>query len=356
MAELYDAFLNLTRMINITEPVLQGMLIAAILAISIYLTLYTGMFALANAGFMAIGAYVAVLLTQQAGWSLFPAMLVAMLVAGVIAIPIGLPVLRLSDIYLAIATLGFAEVVRVMLLNFDNIAVSIIEWMLASGNQAWVDAIMTFSENSEILEIRQLTTRTRISFELIEGARGVKGIPVLAETWMLALFILLLIVFLIRLHRSRFGRAMAAIRQDETAAANMGINVVYIKNVVFVMSAMIAAAAGGFEGHLNRIIEPGAFGFSRNVDILAYAVLGGTQSIAGPIIGGMTLKGLPEVLRQVQEYRGLLTGIVLLGAIVYLPNGLVDPEGFKGLWRSLLEWRSPAQQAEDSIEERSDTP
>lgn len=331
MDVLYEAFLDITRTINITEPVLQGMLIGAILAISIYLTLYTGMFALANAGFMSIGAYVAVLLTQQAGWGLFPSLIIAMIVAGIVAIPIGLPILRLSDIYLAIASLGFAEVVRIMMLNFDNIVVSIVENLLARDNAGITTWLMNLAENSDLLEIRVLSNRTRVSFELLEGARGIKSIPVLTETWMLTLFIIILIVFLMRLHRSRFGRAMAAIRQDETAAANMGINVVYVKNVVFVMSAVIAAAAGAFEGHLNRIIEPSVYGFDRTVDILAYAVLGGTQTIAGPIVGGLVLEALPEVLRQVQQYRGLFIGFVLLGAIVYLPNGLVDPQGVRGL-------------------------
>ncbi len=350
MGALYEAFLDITSTINITEPVLQGMLVAAILAISIYLTLYTGMFALANAGFMSIGAYVAVVLTQQAGWGLFPSIIIAMLIAGLIAIPIGLPVLRLSDIYLAIATLGFAEVVRILFLNFDNIIVSIVEGILASDNQGLINRVMTFAETSEWLEIRQMTNRTRVTFELLEGARGIKNIPVLTETWMLVVFIIILVIFLHRLHRSRFGRAMAAIRQDETVASNMGINVVYIKNIVFVMSAMIAAAAGAFEGHLTRIIEPGVFGFDRNVDILSYAVLGGTQSILGPIVGGLVLEALPEVLRQVQQYRGLFTGIVLLGAIVYLPNGIVDRDGFRGLIHSLSsKSEAPSTEGESNV-------
>ena len=221
-------------------------------------------------------------------------------------------------------------------MNFDNIIVSIIEGILASDNQGLINRVMAFAENSEWLEIRQMTNRTRVTFELLEGARGIKNIPVLTETWMLVVFIIFLVIFLHRLHRSRFGRAMAAIRQDETVASNMGINVVYIKNVVFVMSAMIAAAAGAFEGHLNRIIEPGVFGFDRNVDILAYAVLGGTQTILGPIVGGLVLEALPEVLRQVQQYRGLFTGIVLLGAIVYLPDGLINRDSLIGLMRAFF--------------------
>ena len=126
---------------------------------------------------------------------------------------------------------------------------------------------------------------------------------------------------------------MAAIRQDERAAANMGIDVVYIKNAVFVMSAILAGAAGAFNGHLTRIVVPDAFDFNLTVDILAYAVLGGTSSWLGPIVGGMVLTALPEVLRFVNEYRGLINGLVLLGVIVYLPGGLVDIEGFKSLFR-----------------------
>ncbi|MEL6525775.1 MAG: branched-chain amino acid ABC transporter permease, partial [Chloroflexota bacterium] len=252
VSAMYETFLNFTSSYGISEPVLQSMLVAAILAASIYLTLYTGMFALANAGFMAIGAYVGVLLTQQMGLGLLPSLLIAMLVVGVIAIPIGLPVLRLSDIYLAIATIGFAEVVRIIILNFDNIVVSVIQYLRANGGEEMVARINTFAETSDLLTIRELSTRTRITFELVEGARGVKNIPVLTETWMLVLFLVIIILFLTRLHRSRFGRAMAAIRQDEMAAANMGINVVYVKNIVFIMSAMLAASAGVFEGHLNR--------------------------------------------------------------------------------------------------------
>src|SRR6186713_2183623 len=99
--------MDILRSIGITEPVIQFMLVNAILGLSIYLTLYTGMFSLANAGFMAIGAYVGVILTQQVGLSLWAGLIGGMLVAGLVAVPIGLPVLRLRDIYLAIATIGF---------------------------------------------------------------------------------------------------------------------------------------------------------------------------------------------------------------------------------------------------------
>lgn len=305
MSAAWDSFLtgllNVLAPMGISEPVLQFMFIGAILGISIYLTLYTGMFSLANAGFMAIGAYVSVVLTQTYEQPLLLAVIVGTIAAGLVAIPIGFPVLRLKDIYLAIATIGFSEVVRIVILNYDTM----------------VETILSWSQDE------------RVRFSLINGARGIKGIPILTETWMLFLFLLIVIYLLMRLESSRFGRAMAAIRQDEHAAASMGINVVYVKNIVFILSALLAGAAGGFNAHLTRIVIPEMFDFNLTVDMLAFAVLGGTQSWLGPIIGGMALTALPETLRFLKEYRGLFNGIVLLGVIVYLPEGLVNISGFR---------------------------
>lgn len=307
MDAIIDALINLLRPLGVTEPVFQFMLVNAILGLSIYLTLYTGMFSLANAGFMAIGAYFGVAATQFWGMPLWAGLIIGVLAAGLIAIPIGLPVLRLRDIYLAIATIGFGEVVSVVILNFDDMAA----------------AILTAIEGE------------RVRFRLIEGARGIKNIPRITETEYLIFFLAAVGFFIVRLHRSRFGRAMAAIREDERAAANMGINVTYVKNVVFIISAMLAAAAGVFNGHLTRIITPDAYGFDKAVDILSYAVLGGTSTWIGPIVGGMVLTALPETLRAVNQYRGVFTGAVLLAVILYLPGGLVDPAGFRSTVRRI---------------------
>lgn len=307
------------------------MLVAAILGISVYLPLAAGMFSLANAGFMAIGAYTSVLLTQQLGWSLGPALIAGMLLAGLIAIPIGLPVLRLRDIYLAIATIGFGEVVRIVALNFDGIVESIVVALLNVESAA--EWLIAQAETSEILDITIRETSTRVRFTLLEGGRGIKGIPKLTETWMLVLFLVFVGLFMIRLQRSRFGRAMNAIRQDEQAASNMGINVVYTKNTVFVLSAMLAAAAGVFNGHLTRIVEPGQFDFQLTVNILAYAVFGGTGVWFGPVVGALVLRALPETLRQFNEARGLINGLLLLFVIVYLPGGIVNPQGLRRLLR-----------------------
>src|SRR5689334_8208082 len=220
--------MELLRSIGISEPVLQFMLVNAILGLSVYLTLYTGMFSLANAGFMAVGAYTGVIVTQNLHLPLGVGLIVGMLLAGVIAIPIGLPVLRLRDIYLAIATIGFGEVVRIIILNFDTFA----------------------------------STITGQTVKLTQGALGISGIPKITQTWHLILFLIVAAYIIARLHRSRFGRAMTAIRQDEQAAANMGIDVVYTKNMVFILSAVLAAAAGVLKAHLTRTIDPSDYGFN----------------------------------------------------------------------------------------------
>lgn len=300
--------------IGVNETNFQFMLVGAILGISIYVTLYGGMFSLANAGFMAVGAYVSVILTQTYAWAFVPSLVMGMLVAGFLAIFIGLPVLRLNDIYLAIATIGFGEIIVVLVRNFDKIY-------------------------EEITGKKEVVTG---------GATGIKGIPVTTETGHLIIFIIILSYFLYRMHRSRFGRALVAIRQDANVAANMGIDVVYYKNMAFIIGAMIAGLAGGLSGHLTRIITPEGYGFNRAVEILSYAVLGGTGSLGGPIIGGMALEYLPELLRRVEfietlsnflgtdltkqesPIRGMINGAILILVIEFLPGGLID-----------LPWRAP---------------
>lgn len=314
-----DAIFELLTPIGINETVFQFMCVAAMLSISIYLTLYGGMFSLANAGFMSIGAYVSVVLTQQYSWDFLPAVLTGAVAAGLVAIPVGLTVLRLNDIYLAIATIGFGEVVRVFVLNFDR--------------------------------IYQEITGERV--RITNGATGIKGIPVLTTTEHLMITLFILSYFLYRLHRSRFGRALAAIRQDARVADSLGIHVVYYKNMAFILGAMIAGLAGAFSGHSTRIISPENYGFNQAVDILAYAVFGGTLSLWGPLMGGLTLRWLPELLRRLDIFQaltdisgidlvtnqaqiiGMLNGVILILVIIYLPGGITDPKIWDGLRRRI---------------------
>lgn len=264
-------------------------LINMILAISIYFTLYTGLLSLANAGFMAIGAYVSAVLTMQAQTPLVFNLLAGALSAALVGFLLGLPVLRLRGIYLAIATIGFGEIIRIIAINFDKFT----------------------------------------GLTLLGGAQGLSGVPKLTTLPMLLATLALLIFLLIQLQRSRTGRAFAAIRQDESVAATMGINVFAYKVLAFVLGAFVAGLAGGFSAHLTRYIDPNGYGFDQAVNILAFAILGGTLHWSGPLVGALILTALPESLRFLKEYRGIVNGIIIVLVILYLPRGLVNPAWFQ---------------------------
>jgi branched-chain amino acid transport system permease protein len=277
--------------------VVQFALINMLLGISIYFTLYTGLLSLANAGFMAIGAYVSAVLTINTGAPFIVSLLAGAAVAALTGLLLGLPVLRLRDVYLAIATLGFGELVRIVAINFDNFT----------------------------------------GLTLLGGAQGLDRVPKLTTPGALIIALLLLIVLLIQLHRSRTGRALAAIRRDENVAATLGINVFRYKVLAFVLGAFVAGLAGGFSAHLTRFVGPTSFGFDAAVNILAYAVLGGTLHWSGPLVGATILTILPEALRFLHEYRGVVNGVILVVVILYLPRGLVNPLWFKRIFRRGLQ-------------------
>lgn len=272
--------------------VVQFALLASALGLSIYVTLRTGLLSLANAGFMSIGAYVGALMTIHWQTPLLVSILGGALVAGVIGLILGLPVLRLRDVYLAIATIGFGEVVRVVMLNVDNVT----------------------------------------GHPLTGGSLGLNNIPRKTETWHLLLFLAILVYLFIRIDRSRLGRALDATRQDDQVSASMGIAVVRYRNFAFVLGAVIAGAAGVLGAHLTYFISPNEYGFNAAVRILTFAILGGYTHWLGPIVGAFILTFLPEVLRSLGQYRPIINGIVLILAIVYLPRGLVDPHFWRKVW------------------------
>ncbi len=270
----------------ITESVIRLASINVLLALSIYLTLACGQLSLANAAFMGMGAYLSASLTLNAGWP-FPLVLLAgTLVPMLVASVVGLPTLRLRGVFLAIATIGLGEVLRVVIVN------------RATG-----------------------------------GAEGISRIPVKTEGWHLALAIAGVAYLLWRLRGSRMGYAFEAIREDETVARTMGINTTFYKLTAFVLSAGIAGLAGGLKAHFVRAINPGDFGFVLAVDILTFAVVGGSIIFVGPILGAVLLTLLPEILRadflralnfQPGWQTLLLNGVILLLIILFLPNGLIS--------------------------------
>ena len=296
------------------QSVINFVLINIALGLSIYLTLATGLLSLANAGFMAIGAYTAAVLASQAGLPLPVSFVVALVVAGLVAFPFGLAVLRLRDVYLAIATLGFVQIVNVLALNGDKVLRAI------TGNER-----LSVFNGAEGITLPY--TAPRIIFGLPE------------TTWPLLGYVIALTVILAVLRRSHEGRVLAAVRLDESAAGTLGINVVRYKLLAFVLGAMMAAGAGVLSTPIVRVIDPRNYVFTRAVDILAYAVLGGVAHWSGPIVGATVLTLLPETLRFLQEQRDVVNGLIIMVSIIFLPRGLADPR-FWGGW--LRRWKRAA--------------
>jgi branched-chain amino acid transport system permease protein len=285
-------------------------LINIALGLSIYLTLATGLLSLANAGFMAIGAYTVAIIFTRTNLPFSVGFTLAVLFAVMVALPFGLLVLRLRDIYLAIATLGFGEIIRIVALNGDKV-------------------VRLFSQNKELAVFNgaEGITLTYTTPKLILGLPD--------TTWPILLYVIAASYMLATLHSSRYGRIMASIRQDETAASTLGINVVRYKLLVFVLGAAIAAGAGALSAPIVRVIDPHNYVFSRAVDVLAYAVLGGMTHWAGPIIGATVLTSLPEALRFLKDQREVVNGLIIMLSIIYLPAGLADPRIW-GLFRRIL--------------------
>ena len=265
-----------------------------ILAVSLNLvTGYAGQFCLGWAAFYGIGAYTSALAVTKLGWSFWLAFPLAGIVAALFGIVLAIPTMRLRDIYLALTTLGFGEIVRLVLLN-------------------WMD--------------------------LTRGSMGIPGIPApqffgqsLDSPLFYYYFILSMVLIIIgavqRIIDSRMGRALIAIRENEIAAKSMGINTTAYKIQVFAIGAFFSGLAGSFYAHYSSFIDPNAFGFGESIAILAMVVLGGMGSTMGAVFGAVILSLLPEVLRGLAEYRMIIFGSILMLVMLLRPQGLF---GFSG--------------------------
>lgn len=293
------------------------MLINAILGISIYLTLSTGQLSLGNAGFMSIGAYTSALLSLKAGLPIFLAIPIGGIAACLLAAVIGIPTTRLQGIYLAIATLGFGEVVRVIILN-----------MKITNGALGLSGIPSLSVSIG----KQLTAAG-----LGEGILGLtlQQVSNLAVILLLAILVVFLVFFSLRLRSSRIGRAFAAIKEDEHAAEVTGVNTVYYKLLAFFLGAFVAGIAGGLAAHLTFYIGPKDFSYHRAVEILLFAVFGGSNVVWGPLLGAVILTSLPEMLRSVAEYREMIYGAILVVMMIFRPQGLIGEDTIR-FWRSKM--------------------
>lgn len=272
--------------LDIINPYYSGILtmvcINVILAVSLNLaTGFLGQLVLGHAGFMSVGAYSAALFTMYSGLPTVISFPLALLVGGIVAaafgVIIGVPALRLKGDYLAILTLGFGEIIRVLILA------------------------MPFTG----------------------GAAGLSGIPLLTTfTYVFIIAIITVAVIFAFIH-SRHGRAVIAIREDEIAAEAAGIHTTYYKLLAFVLAAFFAGIAGGLYAHHIGVLDPSKFDFNYSVEILIMVVLGGMGSITGSIVAAIVLTILPELLRGFADYRMLIYSVILICVMLFKPSGLL---------------------------------
>jgi branched-chain amino acid transport system permease protein len=249
---------------------------------------HTGQFSLGHAGFMGVGAYSAAMLTTAAGAALLPVLggqewllfLLALLAGGLAAalagFIVGVPSLRLRGDYLAIVTLGFGEIIRVVLQNIDAVG----------------------------------------------GSRGLIGIPGYANLFWAWGFAVLAVYVVWSMVNSTHGRGFTAVADDEIAAEAMGINTTRYKITAFLVGAFFAGIAGGVYAHFKQYIAPQGFGFDRSIEIVVMVILGGMGNTAGVIIAAILLTVLGETLRQFGDYRMILYSLAIIVLMITRPQGL----------------------------------
>ena len=253
----------------------------------------TGQLSLGHAAYMSIGAFTSALLTIKLGLPFSVNLLITGVVSAGVGALIGYPILRLTGDSLAICTLGFAEIVKVIFLN---------------------------------LEI------TNKAFGLSVPPPK-SSIPLPIMVWVVVILAVVVVSFI---HNSRFGRALKAIRGDEIAAEAMGINVARYKVQSFAIGTFLAGVGGGLYAHFISFINPSDFGFLKSIDILSMIVLGGLGSIPGSIIGAAVLSAAPEFLRFMANYRMLVYGGLLVFMMIFRPNGLMGGINFTEVFLKAL--------------------
>jgi len=256
---------------------------------------YAGQFSLGHAGFMAVGAYTSAVITSTMHLGsgvlsavVFPfALAIGGLVAAICGILVGIPTLRLKGDYLAIMTLGFGEIIRVIIQNLG----------------------------------------------FVGGARGFTGIAKLTNFFWVFATVGLVVFMLSNLVRSTYGKGFLAVRDDEIAAEAMGINTTRYKVIAFVAGAFFAGLAGGLYAHFVTYINPSQFSFVKSIEMVVMVIIGGMGRNVGVIMAAIVLTILPEALRSIAQYRMVIYSLALVIIMIARPQGLFgDGRWGKRLW------------------------
>src|SRR5499427_6835894 len=296
MQAVIDSLVSVvTGLFSLGEADLITIGINMIMGLSMFLPMTVGQLSFGQAGFMSIGAHIAVVLTLYAGvW--FPlALLLAGIGTGIIGFLVGIPVLRLRGLLLALMTFAFGQVVEVFFLNFKPTG----------------------------------------------AAEGIKGIFPYTDLWYVFGFLALVIIFLARLQTSRMGRAFEAVKLDETAAEAMGISVTRAKLTAFAAGAFVAGVGGGLYAHHAVFIQYDNFDFKRGVDIAMYMVLGGMDTLYGPLLGAFVITYLSTALQFLADWRWEVWGTIVILVMIFRPQGILGRDTL-----SFRRWRRPTPVAQ----------
>lgn len=298
-------------MAGIIRPVYQIMLmnigINIILALGLNLIIgFSGQFSLGHAGFMAIGAYSAAIMTSYRPdfIGLLMGMGLGIILSAVVALIVAIPTLRLKGDYLAIATLGFSEIIRIVILNMD----------------------------------------------ITGGAAGLSNIPKMTNFNLVFFCIVAALLIIHNFVRSSHGRATISVREDEIASESMGVNTTKYKTIAFIIGAALAAVAGALYASYFYIIKPDIFGFQKSVDILVIVVLGGMGSLTGSVVAAFVLGIITQALQSMAELRMIIYALALIIIMIYRPQGLfgnkeLSGENIRKLFRRIFHRKSGKEEA-----------
>ena len=267
---------------------------------------YTGIVSLGQAAFVAIGSYGTTILMMKIGMNFFIAMFLSALLAGVIGLVLGIASLRVNATYLTIVTLGFGEIIRTIIIVWEKVT-------------------------NGPLGIRNIPSPTFLGTEFNLTNYGL---------YYLVLFTLIMVtIFSILIIRTKLGRALFAIREDEVAAIMMGIDSTKYKVIAFVISAILSSVAGSFLASQLGYIDQNTFTFEMSTLILSIVILGGMGKIRGMYLGAIILGVFPEVSRYLMEYRYVIYGVILVLMMRFRPQGLLG-------WRDTDPYPIPKEYSE----------
>jgi branched-chain amino acid transport system permease protein len=259
---------------------------------------FAGQISLCQASFFGIGAYISAILSNTYGFPPVLALLIGVAATSAIAFCVGLPVLRLRGYYLAIATLGFGLIVQSIFVTLQDIT---------KGPDGFRNVVPLSIGGYVFREVTEY-------YYLV---------------WTISILILLLTRNVVS---SRVGRALLALRGDDVAASSVGIDITKYKTQAFVLSAAYASLAGSLYVHYNRFISPQVADLSNSITMIIMAVLGGIRTVYGVIIGAAIMKSIPELLESILDYQMIITGIILVVLLLYMPHGLLGVPG------SIIAW------------------